>query len=175
MWDLGISDSMAIWFVQLVGQEIHLIDYYENSSYGLAHYVSVLNNKGYTYVQHCLPHDGGQRQLTATEKALTVENQLQNLGLNNIKVIKRTNDVYADIQNVRGLLSRCYFDKEKTKEGFDCLKQYRREFDEKRQVFKSTPLHDWTSHGADAFRILPQLINISCIKKQRAKRYNGNF
>lgn len=173
-WDLGVSDSTAIWFFQFVENKIHIIDYYENNSYGLQHYVDKINSKGYMYARHHLPHDGNHRQLTSTERALSIEQQLKNLGLVNLTVHERTKDVYGDISAVRSLLSRCYFNKEKTKSGYEALKQYRREFDENRQRFKDTPLHDWTSHGADAFRIIPKIQNIN-IKQRKPVRWKGNF
>ena len=109
---------------------------------------------------------GESRQLTATEMALSIKQQLINLGLHNVVVHKRTSDIYADITAVRSMLSRTYFSKEKTEDGYEALKQYRREFDENRQRFKDTPLHDWTSHAADAFRIIPKVKNTTLIKKK---------
>lgn len=158
MWDLGVSDSMAIWFVQFVEGTIRVIDYYENHTYGLGHYAGIVLDKKYRYAGHHLPHDGTHRQLTLDEKAQTIQNQLMRLGLENIDVIPRTTDVYADIQAVRGILPLCRFDN-KTKLGYGCLRDYRREYDEKNRCFKETPLHDYTSHGADAFRILPYIYN----------------
>ena len=158
MWDLGVSDSMAIWFVQFVEGTIRVIDYYENHTYGLGHYAGLVLDKKYRYAGHHLPHDGTHRQLTLDEKAQTIQNQLMRLGLENIDVIPRTTDVYADIQAVRGILPLCRFDN-KTKLGYGCLRDYRREYDEKNRCFKETPLHDYTSHGADAFRILPYIYN----------------
>ena len=158
MWDLGVSDSMAIWFVQFVEGTIRVIDYYENHTYGLGHYAGLVLDKKYRYAGHHLPHDGTHRQLTLDEKAQTIQNQLMRLGLENIDVIPRTTDVYADIQAVRGILPLCRFDN-KTKIGYGCLRDYRREYDEKNRCFKETPLHDYTSHGADAFRILPYIYN----------------
>ena len=155
-WDLGVSDSMAIWFVQFTEGTIRIVDYYENSTYGMAHYVDVVNNKGYRYAGHHLPHDGVRRQLTPTEKAQSIQGQLLALGLNGVDIIPRTSDVYADIQAVRGILPICKFDK-KAKDGYDALKNYRKEWDENRQTFKNTPYHDWSSHGADAFRIVPYI------------------
>lgn len=172
MWDLGISDSMAIWFVQFIGGDIHVIDYYENNNFGLQHYVDVLQNKGYQYSVHNLPHDGGQRQLTATERAMSVEQQLMQLGLKNVKSHPRTRDVYADIQLVRSILSKCKFNKETTRDGYEAIKQYRREWDDNRGRFKDTPLHDWTSHAADAFRIIPKCTG-AIGKKVKAKRWGG--
>ena len=163
-WDLGVSDSMAIWFVQFVNGTIRLIDYYENSNYGLGHYADVVNNKGYRYAGHHLPHDGTQRQLTSAEKAQSIQGQLLTLGLNRVDVIPRTKDVYADIQAVRSILPICKFDN-KCKEGYAALKAYRREWDENRQCFKNTPLHDWTSHGSDAFRIIPFIERTGNVKR----------
>lgn len=157
LWDLGVSDSMAIWFVQFIEGAIRIIDYYENHTFGLSHYADVVLQKPYRYGGHHLPHDGVQRQLTLDEKALSIQNQLIRAGLSCVDIIPRTMDIYSDIQAVRALLDRCFFHKEKTYDGYLALKQYRREYDENRKCFKQTPLHDWTSHGADAFRILPVL------------------
>lgn len=158
MWDLGVSDTMAIWFVQFVEGTIRVIDYYENHTYGLGHYAGLVLDKKFRYAGHHLPHDGTHRQLTVDEKAQSIQNQLMRLGLENIDIIPRTTDVYADIQSVRGILPLCRFDN-KTKLGYGCLRDYRREFDEKNRCFKETPLHDYTSHASDAFRILPYIYN----------------
>lgn len=155
-WDLGVSDRMAIWWVQFIEGTVRLIDYYENSSYGLAHYAAVIESKPYRYAGHHLPHDGTHRQLTSTEKAQSIQGQLLALGLNNVDVIPRTANVFADIMAVRGMLPLCRFDTA-AKDGYEALKNYRREYDEDRRTFKNTPLHDWTSHGADAFRMIPYI------------------
>lgn len=176
-WDLGVSDSMAITFFQCIDRTIRFIDYYENSTYGLGHYVNVINNKQYNYGCHYIPHDGVQRQLTYEEKALSIQNQLITLGLNKVEVIKRTNDVYADIQGVRAMLPRVYWNKELTKDLYQAVKQYRREYDENRRCFKDSPLHDWTSHGSDTLRVILRAEEKvgSIGKERRAIRWNGAF
>lgn len=156
LWDIGISDTMTIWFIQFIQRSIMIIDYYENTNYALGHYASVLQGKGYNYAMHHLPHDGAKRQLTRDEKAISVEQQLKDLGLRPTKLHDRTNDVYGQILRTRSFLPRCYFnDSEEVMLGYEALKQYQREWDDGRQVFKTTPLHNWASHPADAFRILP--------------------
>ena len=160
LWDLGISDQMAIWFIQFIGSAIHIIDYYENSNYALGHYASVIQGKGYLYAMHHLPHDGNQRQLTQGERAITIEQQLKNLGVYPIKIHPKRMDIYGIIQRVRAFLAKCYFNEETTKEGYEALKQYQREWDENRQVFKNTPLHNWCSHAFDAFSILPSIESV---------------
>ena len=95
------------------------------------------------------------------------------LGLENIKIIPRTSNVYADIQAVRGVLPLCRFNNA-TKIGYGCLRDYRREYDDKNRCFKDNPLHDYTSHGADAFRILPYIYNTATKKTQfKARVANG--
>jgi hypothetical protein len=182
LWDIGISDSMAIWFVQLIQTEVRVIDFYENSNYALGHYAGILQGKGYLYAMHHLPHDGAKRQLTEAEKAVSVETQLKNLDVRPIKIHERRNDIYGAIQAVRALLSRCYFNDEATADGREALKQYRREWDDGRRKFKDTPCHDWTSHAADAFSLLP-FIDADNARQRRfsggtelsPKRWNGNF
>lgn len=153
-WDLGFSDSTAIWFAQQVGREIHIIDYYEAAGEGLAHYVKVLKDKPYLYADHLLPHDAAASELgTGTTRLET----LRKLGLKgHVLPQVRLDD---GINGVRMLLPRCWFDAIKCQKGLDCLRWYQREWDEKSQDFRSRPLHDWSSHGADAFRYLAMGIN----------------
>lgn len=181
-WDLGVSDSMAIWFANLRNGKITIYDYYEANGYGLGHYVDVINSKKYKYIKHNLPHDGANRTLTISEKASSIQNQLMQLNLNNVSVTKRTNDVYADIQITRSVLPKCYFDKIKCKIGLQAMKNYRREYDENKSCYKEQPLHDWSSHGADAFRLLGKVYNerfsyLNNINKNQntVKLWNGKY
>jgi phage terminase large subunit len=149
-WDLGIGDSTAIWFAQYVGQEIRIIDYYESSGVGLDHYAKVLNQRGYVYEQHILPHDVQVKELGSGKSRLET---LGALGINNIEIAPRLS-VDDGIQAARSMLNRCWFDEDNCERGVEALLQYRREFDEKLKTWRGRPLHDWTSHGADAFRYL---------------------
>ncbi|HEV2110849.1 MAG TPA: hypothetical protein VGT99_05795, partial [Gammaproteobacteria bacterium] len=146
-WDLGIGDSTAIWFAQRAGLEQHLIDYYECSGEGLAHYAKVLQERGYVYGSHWAPHDIAARELGTGKSRLEVA---RNLGLN-FKVAPRLS-VEDGIEAVRNLLPRCWFDAQKCRQGLRALKSYHRDFNEHRQAFLPHPVHDWASHGADAFR-----------------------
>lgn len=149
-WDLGIDDSTAIWFFQVIGKSIHIFDYYANSGAGLEHYVKYLDKKPYRYNQHIFPHDMKAREMgTGKSRVETVEA----MGLKNCEVLARL-DIEDGIQAVRNLLPKCYFDKVKTQRGIEALSLYRAEYDERHKVFKPRPVHDWTSHAADAFRAL---------------------
>lgn len=147
-WDLGIGDATAIWFVQLVGQEIHVIDYIENTGVGLDWYAKEIKARPYIYGDHILPHDVEARELGTGKSRREV---LEILG---IKVTLAPKLAIEDgISAVRGILSRCWFDRAKCERGIEALKQYRTEWDERGRVFRDRPKHDWTSHAADAFRI----------------------
>lgn len=146
-WDLGVSDSTAIWFGQTLGREERIIDYYEAAGVGLDHYAQVLRDKGYHYTRHFLPHDVAVRSLSTGVSRLQT---LANLGIEAV-VVQRHN-VMDGINAVRRYIDRCWFDAERCKRGLEALAQYRRDYDEKLRIFKANPLHDWASHGADAFR-----------------------
>lgn len=148
-WDLGIDDAMAIWFTQSVGREVHVIDYYENSGEGFPHYAKILQDKRYTYASHNAPHDIQVRELGTGKSRLETA---MALGIR-FKVVANIG-LQDGIDAARSFLARCWFDRERTTQGRLALVSYRKTWDEKRKVFASHPLHDWSSNGADAFRML---------------------
>ena len=149
-WDLGVGDSTAIWFAQYVGAEIRLIDFYESSGVGLDHYVRVLNQKGYIYGEHILPHDVRVKELGSGKSRLET---LDGLGVKPVSIAPMLM-VDDGIQAVRSMLANCWFDAEKCDRGIDALRQYHREYDDNGKVWRSRPAHDWASHASDAFRYL---------------------
>ncbi len=148
-WDLGVDDTTVIWFGQKAGREWHFFDYVEMSGEGLDYYVKeLMNRKKYNYGTHFLPHDANARELgTGTTRVET----LKKLGLRNIEVVERQS-IEDGINAVRMVLPRCYFDKEKCARGINALKAYERRWDSKNKIYQQKPLHNWASHGADAFR-----------------------
>ena len=151
-WDLGYGDSTAIIFCQTVGRELRVIDYYEASGVSLAHYAQVLKDKGYLYHEHILPHDADSGSL---QTGMTTRQILTDMGIKPCRVLPRT-DIQDGIQAVRMFLPSVYIDSKKCARLLDALKQYQRVWDEKMQDYKQSPLHDWSSHGADAMRYLAQ-------------------
>ena len=148
-WDLGIGDSTAIWFAQHVGAEVRLIDYYESSGVGLDHYAKVLQDKGYVYETHILPHDVQVRELGTGKSRLET---LEALAIRPVVIAPKLM-IDDGIQAVRSMIGRCWFDS-KCNRGIESLRQYQRDFDEKGRTWRGRPRHDWTSHGADAMRYL---------------------
>lgn len=158
-WDLGVDDSMSIWFVQLFNREIRLIDYYESSGEGFAHYARVLNGqqtgfermRDYVYGKHYAPHDITVRNMGADAKSrLEIA---KSLGVK-FEIVKRVAAKEDGIEAIRTILSRCWFDGENCKRGIGALKGYQKEWNEKMMVYKDSPVHNWTSHGTDAFQTL---------------------
>lgn len=159
-WDLGVGDSTAIWFVRMVGDEYHIIDYYENSGEGLRHYMKVLKEKGqklgYEYAEHWAPHDIDNRELSGDGKS---RKQIAKEGYEidgekysiNFKVVPKLS-VDDGIESVREILPLCAFDSSKCEQGIAHLEAYRKAWDDKNGCWRDKPLHDHTSHGADAFR-----------------------
>ena len=149
-WDLGISDTMSIWFAQILrGREIRWIDYHEESGMGLEHYVKVLKEKGYVYEEIVFPHDGAARELgTGKSRQETMQSLMRGV---RVRIVPRAN-VADGINAARLMIAKSYFDATKCKKGIEALKSYERVYDAKNQVFQSLPKHNWASHGADAFR-----------------------
>ena len=148
-WDLGISDATAIWFLQPVGRMLHVIDYLEASDHGLEWYAKVLKDKPYTYGRHFFPHDIEARDFSSDGRTRLA--MAEQLGLRPAVVVPR-GDVADGIQAVRSLFPRFVFDSEKCYDGIEALKAYRREWSETRKTWGEHPLHDWSSHAADALR-----------------------
>jgi hypothetical protein len=148
-WDLGMGDSTSIWVAQLVGTEVRLLDYYENHGVGLDHYVKWIKDNDYLKAEHILPHDVRVRELGTGKSRLEM---LEEAGLE-VKIAPRMG-LDDGIQAVRRLLPRCWFNVPKVQTGLNCLRNYRRDYDEKRKIFYERPLHDWSSHGSDSFRYL---------------------
>ena len=148
-WDLGMGDSTSIWVAQLVGTEVRLIDYYENHGVGLDHYVKWIKDNDYLKAEHILPHDVRVRELGTGKSRMEM---LEDSGLE-VKIAPRMG-LDDGIQAVRRLLPRCWFNVPKVQIGLNCLRNYRRDYDEKRKIFFERPLHDWSSHGSDSFRYL---------------------
>ena len=161
-WDLGMStgNSMAIWFFQMVGPEIHVIDYYEATNEGLAHYIKVLDDKRWEnewiYGRHIAPHDIKQRELTNASTRLETASRM---GIN-FDVLERSL-IEDGIEAGRQIFNRSWFDRGKCKQGLKALAEYHWKRIEavstdSRPVYSPQPEHDASSNGADAFRYLAQ-------------------
>lgn len=148
-WDLGIGDSTAIWFAQNDGRAINVIDYYENRNEGLPHYVDALQRKKYLYGDHVAPHDIEVRELGSGKSRREIA---YDLGLN-FRVAPKL-PLEDGIHAAQMLIPRCWFDSERCKIGLDALRHYHRAYNERTRSFRNSPVHDFSSHAADAFRYM---------------------
>lgn len=150
-WDIGYGDSTAIIFYQIIGQEIHIIDYYENHGKGLPHYAEVLKDKSYIFASHYAPHDIESHSFSSGLSAREVG---ASLGLSFITLPTLKLRLEDGIEALRGIFPRIWIDETKCKGLIKCLENYRKEFDTRLETYKERPLHDKYSHGADAARYL---------------------
>ena len=146
-WDLGMADSTVIWFFQAVGREIRVIDVLKGEGVGLDWYARELQQRGWLWGEHHLPHDVEVKELGTGRSRREV---LYGLGIR--ATVCPSLPLADGIEAVRSLLPRCWFDKEKCADGIEALRMYRRTWDDKRREFSPAPWHDWTSHYADALR-----------------------
>ncbi|NCC40567.1 MAG: PBSX family phage terminase large subunit [Gammaproteobacteria bacterium] len=167
-WDLGYNDTTAIWFHQRVTMEDRFILAYEDSGESLEHYARYLQERGFAYDTHYLPHDAENKSLQTGRSVLEILESL--LPGHRFEVVPRVENVLSGIQDTRLKLSGAvYFDAVNCHAGIEALERYRKEWDEKLQVFKDRPLHDAASNYSDAIRQWGQGYMPSAMTKSRNK------
>jgi phage terminase large subunit len=147
VWDLGIGDATSIGFYQRVGNKIYMIDYYENTGVGFAHYAKYVKDKPYVYGKHFAPHDikkrelGSGKTLLYTAKKLGIEFEIvPSIGL------KQGIDV------TRAFWSKLHINAATCEIFLDLIGLYHYEFDDIHRVYSPKPVHDFSSHAADQLR-----------------------
>ncbi len=172
-WDLGFNDANTIWLLQVVGLEVRCVGFYENSGYGLEHYVQWLHRwrdeNNVTLGDHYFPHDVNNNELSNGKSRFDT---LVGLGLTPT-VVPRVQTINEGINAVRRMLARTVIDPVRCERGLKCLRNYRKEWDEDRATFRDKPLHNWASHGADGFRTFAQGYVEASIATPRG-RYSRN-
>lgn len=166
-WDLGIGDSTAIVFAQIVNMEIRIIDYYEQNGVALEEHVRVLKERDYLYESHWLPHDVQVKELTTGKSRFEVLAQL--LGINSLKMVPNLS-IKDGIDAARRMFNRMWFDETNSEQLLDSLGSYQQVWDDKMGMFRDRPLHNWASHAADAFRYMA--ISVDLLTK-RVERSGG--
>jgi phage terminase large subunit len=155
-WDLGFNDSTFIWFMQAINDECRFIHCYEAQNEGIPHYVNYLHQyrekKGIVYGHHYAPHDIAVSELGTGKSRAEAAYQLGLRFETPSPRPRNSQELLEHIHVCRMTLPKCWFDPIECKRGLRCLNEYSKEWDDKNKVFKNSPKHDWTSHGADAFR-----------------------
>lgn len=143
-WDIGIGDTNAIWVFQLIGKEVHCIDYYENSDEPLAHYVNWLRSKPYQYEKHFMPHDAASRSLQSGKSLADIARQM---GMKVDVLPRDTNEMFG-IECLRNMLPRFFFDQTKCAKGIKAVEAFRKEWNDKLGCYREKSYHDWASHAS---------------------------
>ena len=148
-WDLGVADHSSIIFFQQKGTGVQIIDYHEERGHGLPHYIQMLEEKPYIYKDHFAPHDIDVQEFGNGKTRREIAYQL---GVR-FKVVPKL-PVEEGIHAVTMLLPRCWIDTDHCKNLIDALRHYHRKYIDKNRMFRSKPVHDWSSHACDAMRYL---------------------
>ena len=148
-WDLGVAHHSSIIFFQQKGTGVQIIDYHEERGHGLPHYIQMLEEKPYIYKDHFAPHDIDVQEFGNGKTRREIAYQL---GVR-FKVVPKL-PVEEGIHAVTMLLPRCWIDTDHCKNLIDALRHYHRKYIDKNRMFRSKPVHDWSSHACDAMRYL---------------------
>jgi phage terminase large subunit len=146
-FDLGWADFTSMWFVQTIGMEIRVVDYYQNHLLPIQHYIQRVQNSEYMIKAVYLPHDAKAKQLGTGR---SIEEIVRGSGLPTRMVAKLS--IEDGINAVRTLFNSCWFDESRCADGLSALRNYRYDYDSDTGKFSKQPVHDEHSHGADAFR-----------------------
>lgn len=169
-WDLGWGDATSIWWWQVVRDEIHLLDYYENNGQDMAHYARVVLERGrkyeYNYAAHYAPHDVGNKYLASGGKSVYDRALACGIKFTRVPATTQQNQIEA----ARLTLERCWFDKKCEEEGLAALRNYHFKKDDKKLTNNPEPYHDWSSHACDAFEIIAQVWHIVHKSQQKPKK-----
>ena len=165
IFDLGWSDSTAIWFLQFIGMETRLIRYIEDSQKTISYYLATMQTYGYVYDKIWLPHDAENKTLAAAGRS--IDDIVRAAGYKT-EIMPRV-PILDSINAARTIFPNCYFDREHTADGLACLRHYRYEVDPETGQFSRNPLHDHYSHGADAFRYIALMIKEPPKRKKSAQ------
>ena len=153
-WDLGL-DMTSVWFVQFIGREISVINYYENDDEDIHHFIAYLDQyqrrTNCRWGKHMLPHDGKRRSVVDTKN--TVLSIFQDQGLPVDRVVSDYS-LMSEIEQVRQTLPKCVFDENECERGITVLESYHQKWNESMNCWTGEPVHDWASHGATAFMVM---------------------
>jgi phage terminase large subunit len=158
-WDLGVNDETVILFAQTVGQQIRIIDMYRNEGEGLHHYAKVVKDKAdqndWVYGEHFAPHDIQVRELgSGAQTRLDIAREL-GIRFNIVPNLPIT----EGIELARGLFPKLWIDSKKCHYFIKAAENYHKHYNEKLNVYSEKPVHDWSSHTMDAFRMLAIMQN----------------
>lgn len=153
-WDLGSPVNTVVWYWQVVGREIRFIDCDRGDKGTLTERVAQMLAKGYNYGKHFLPHDCAQTERSGT----TFLSELARAGLpaSTLVPVPRTHSVWLGINHALEMFPALAFRAPHCDAGLDALMAYRTRPQGEGPQQVDEPIHDWSSHPADAFRLMAE-------------------
>ena len=152
-WDIGVKDDTSIWWFQVVGAQVFILDCYSASGAGVDHYAEICEQRaqafGWKRGIDFVPHDAKVKEWGTGRTRVET---MKGLGLSPWVVPMASK--MDGIQAARTTLARSVFNPRCEEQGIAALEQYRREWDDEKKTFKPIEVHDWSSHLSDAFRYL---------------------
>jgi phage terminase large subunit len=167
-WDIGWSDKTSIWFAQAVGFDYRVIDFLQDSQRTVAHYLQLLQSRGYVYGTDYLPHDAESGTLASGGRGV---DQLLRAAGRKVVIVPRVARKLIGINAARTIFANCYFDENKCADGLNALRRYCYDVDSDTNQFSKEPRHDENSHAADAFQTLA--LSLKEAKPKRAVSLNA--
>lgn len=171
-WDIGVSDDTSIWFFQVVGVQVFVLDCYTANGVGVDHYAEVIGKmhaeRGWDHGTDYVPHDAKVKEWGTGRTRVET---MQSLGLSPSVVPQA--GLLDGINAVRRTLPHCVFHDRCEEVGIAALEMYQREWDDDKKMFKQNPLHNWASHLADAFRYLAMAWRQTPVVKPKAPTISG--
>jgi phage terminase large subunit len=161
-WDLGSPQNTSVWYWQIVGREIRVIDC-DTGDLGvntLQERVAHMQRKGYPYGLHFLPHDAGKKEYTGK----TFADELASTGIGQVRVLPVTTDIWLGINALIGLFPTMVFRTPACEIGLDALGSYHTKEVDRGKIISSVPVHDWSSHTADALRYMAEALGSGMVK-----------
>lgn len=169
-FDLGVDDYMVLGFCQWYRGEYRVVAEYWNNGYDLEHYLDYVRETGWDIRNLVFPHDIKVRQLIsgqgggrAKSRLDLVRSYIKDVGWRVGTRVLAKSSIADGIEATRKMITNLVIDARCTYL-IDCFYNYSKEWDHKLQVWKTTPLHDEFSHGADVLRS----IAVGVVESERA-------
>jgi len=174
-WDIGNTDGTAIWLHQKVGLQHRFIGFIEGWGEGYSYYIKQLQELGYVWGTHFLPHDADHKR----QQGETVEAPIDVLEKSPIggkwEIVPRVSDIQHGINVTRAAFSQCWFDETACKEGIEHLAGYRKTWNTRQGRWNAIPEHNIHSEGADSYRQFAQAFGILNVTRAKLPKRNRNW
>lgn len=155
-WDLGAPKNTKVWYFQLVGREIQIVDCDLNFQGTMIERIGMMNRKGYQFGKHHMPHD----VLQTARNGLTLAAEMAP-HLPGISPVPRTHSEWVGINHLLELFPSLVFRSPACDEGLDVLGCYHTQ---KGGNNDGELVHDSSSHVADALRTMAEAHRAGMIK-----------